>query len=78
MKTVDEVLADLKDRYGADVQAALARQQAEGGTIDFVLGWDFRSQADIDNAAKEEAMRPENMRAELDELRAKLAALEGK
>lgn len=69
--TIDDVMTDLRKRHEAEIQTALDRQEAEGGTIDFVLGINFRSQAEIDAAAKEEAMKPES-------LLARIEALEGK
>lgn len=69
--TVDEVMKDLRDRHEAEIQAVLDRQKAEGGTVDFTLGMNFRSQAEIDAEAKAEAMKPENILARIEALEKK-------
>lgn len=76
--TKEEVFKDLDQRYGAAIQEVLDRQMAEGGSVVFQLGWDFRSQAEIDAEAKAEALKAETIRTDVDDLKARIEALEAK
>ena len=68
--TVDEVFADLRARFGADVEEALAWQAGDGGELVFAVGIDRKAKNELEVAARAEAMDPKNLLARIEALEA--------
>jgi hypothetical protein len=69
--TIDDIMRDLRERYEAEIQAALDWQAQDGGEVSFTVGMDRRAKDQLDAAAKEEAMKPENLLARIEMLEGK-------
>jgi hypothetical protein len=74
--TVDDVLADLKVRFEADIQQALDEVAAGDGTVAFAIGINRVSKDELDAKERDEAVKPDALYATIKDLQAKVAALE--
>ena len=73
--TVDEVFAKLKADHGADIQSALDWQQGDGGEVVFNVSIDRQPKAQLEAEAKAEAMKPENLLAQLEALKSNISTV---
>jgi hypothetical protein len=74
--TVDDVLAELKVRFGADIQKALDEVAAGDGTVAFAIGINRVSKEELDARERDEALKPDAIYATIKDLQAKIALLE--